>query len=553
MTLRRRDLLGLAGAASALRLEPAASAPIRFQHGVASGDPGARDILLWTRVTPGARDHRPVPVRWTLWRDGQTASSASGTTLATPDRDFTVKVAVHGLEPATDYLFAFEADSVLSPTGRTRTLPEGPTADVVLVAAACQSFTGGLFNAWDAVARLDRVDAVIHLGDYIYEHGPGPDVLGRAAAFPDRAPDPPRELVTLDDYRRRHAQYKSDPDLQAAHARAPFICTLDDHEIANNAWLSGAESHTPGVDGDYAARKAAALRAWFEWMPIREPEDGLTPAALNRVFHFGDLASLAMLETRLTARDRPLAYETDLDDADGRPDVRAFEARRLAPHRRLIGDAQRAWIADTLAASRAAGRPWQLLGNQVLMARVGGPHVGHFSQPWLVDLVTATLPAALRLRVRRMIEVFRLGLPWSLDSWDGYPAERERLYDALSRAGVQPLVLSGDSHAWWVNRLFDQAGRRRAVEFGVTAVTSPSVGDAAPRLPLGEALARANDEVLFCQQTGKGFLRLTLTPEEARADLMTVSTIRAKPYRLSTLRTFRVTRAEDGAGEVAAI
>lgn len=553
MRIRRRDLWGLAGAASAIGASASAAPPVRFLHGVASGDPGASDIVLWTRVTPLQDAAGPVTLRWIVWREGQDAA-ATGLVAAGPDRDFTAKVVVGGLTPATDYLFAFQVDDVVSPSGRFRTLAQDGTEPVVLVVASCQSYPVGLFNAWDAVARMDRIDAVVHLGDYIYEHGPGPDALGREeTALPGRAPDPPRELVTLDDYRRRHAQYKTDPDLQAAHARAPFICVLDDHEIANDAWTGGAQNHTPETEGDFAVRKAAALRAWFEWMPIREPDGGLSPAALNRVFHFGDLASLAMLETRLTARDRQLDYARDLTGAADASDVAAFEARRQDPTRRLIGEAQRRWLSETLGRSRASGKPWQLIGNQILMARVRGPDLGHFDQPWLVNLAMNLFSRPVRQRIARMISIFRLGLPWSLDTWDGYPAERERLYADLAQANVTPIVLTGDSHAWWVNRLADQAGQRRAIEFGVASITSLSAGDAAPQLPLGEALARANEEVLFCRQTGKGFLRLTLTRDAATADLMIVSTIRAKPYRLTTLRSFRIPRAEDGPGEVGTI
>ena len=555
MTLHRRDLLGLFGAGAAGVAAPAAARPVPsvvFNHGVASGDPRPDGVVIWTRVTPTDPAVRTVRVDWSVWRDGDTAASvASGTVEAGPDRDFTVKVPVSGLQPGVEYRYAFTAGETRSTHGRARTLPEGPTPEVVLAVASCQLYPGGLFNAWDAVSKLERVDAVIHLGDYIYEYGAEPDDYGMASgARLNRTPQPPHEIVSLADYRTRHAQYKSDPDLQAAHARAPFICVWDDHEVANDAWTEGAENHTPAAEGDYATRKAAALKAWFEWMPIREPAGGLTPEAIYRSFDFGDLASLLMVETRLLARGEQLRYQTDMPVVDGRPDVAAFEARRNDTARDLLGDSQRHWIRSTLDASRASGKPWQVIGNQVVMASVQGPDITTMASPPQIAGLLATLPAAVRDQVRQSIELFKLGVPFNLDSWDGYPAGRERLYAAFAEAGVQPIVLAGDSHAFWVDDLKDAAGARRGVEFGTSAISSPSPGDAVPRLPLGAALMQANEEVVFCDQSAKGYVLLTLTPDQAKAELRTVSTIFAKPYEAGVLKTFTVAKTADGLGPI---
>lgn len=555
MTLHRRDLLGLFGAGAAGAAAPAAArtvSSVAFLHGVASGDPQPDGMVIWTRVTPADPSVRTVRVDWSVWRDGDAAASvASGTVEAGPDRDFTVKVPVSGLQPGVEYRYAFTAGETRSPHGRVRTLPEGPTPDVVLVVASCQLYPGGLFNAWDAVSRLERVDAIIHLGDYIYEYGAGSDDYGMASGTPlGRRPEPAHEIVSLADYRTRHAQYKSDPDLQAAHARAPFICVWDDHEVTNDAWTRGAENHTTASEGDYATRKAAALKAYFEWMPIREPAGGLTPEAIYRSFEFGDLASLLMVETRLLARGEQLRYLTDMPVVDGRPDVEAFQAKRNDPTRDLLGDAQRDWIQSTLQASRASGKPWQVIGNQVVMARVQGPDISTMASSTQIAGLLATLPAAVRTQVQQSIELFKLGVPFNLDSWDGYPAGRERLYAAFAEAGVQPIVLAGDSHAFWVDDLRDVAGTRRGVEFGTSAISSPSPGDAVPRIPLGAALMQANDEVVFCDQTAKGYVLLTLTPDQARAELRTVSTLFAKPYEAGVLKTFSVAREANGLGPI---
>jgi alkaline phosphatase D len=563
MTLHRRTLLGLLGTGAAVAASPAGArsrGPVTFLHGVASGDPDARSAVFWTRVTPADAAADDIDVILEVARDADFQDVVRRTTglRAQAARDFTVKHDLdgQGLEPGQTYFYRFLTGDAVSPTGRTRTLPAGPTPDVVLAVVSCQLHPGGLFNAYDALSKLERVDAVVHLGDYIYEYGAEADAYGMASgAALNRIPEPPHELLSLADYRTRHAQYKTDPDLQAAHARAPFICVWDDHEVANDSWTGGAENHTGATEGDWATRKAAALKAYFEWMPIREPRTGLTPAAIYRSFDFGDLASLLMVETRLLARGEQLTYQTDMPVVNGRPDVAAFEARRNDPARDLLGDGQRAWIASTLAASRAAGRPWQVIGNQVVMARVQGPDITTMANPLQIAGLLATLPAAVRAQVRQSIDLFKLGVPFNLDSWDGYPAGRERLYAAFAEAGVQPLVLAGDSHAFWVDNLKDAAGDRRAVEFGVSAISSPSPGDAVPRLPLGAALMRANEEVVFCDQSAKGFILLTLTPDQARAELRTVSTIFAKPYEAGVLKTFTVARTTDGLGplmEVAA-
>jgi alkaline phosphatase D len=553
MSLHRRGLLGLISAGAAGASLPAAARTaqsVAFAHGVASGDPRPDGAVIWTRVTPADPSARSVRVDWSVWRDGDASAAVAGGTFETgPERDFTVKIPVTGLQPGVEYRYAFSSGEVRSDQGRVRTLPVGPTPEAVLAVASCQLHPGGLFNAWDAVSKLERLDAVIHLGDYIYEYGAEADAYGMdTGARLNRTPVPAHEIVTLADYRQRHAQYKSDPDLQAAHARAAFICVWDDHEVANDTWTGGAENHTPESEGDFLTRKAAALKAYFEWMPIREPEGGLTESAIYRSFDFGDLASLLMVETRLTARTEPLTYAKDMPMTAAGPDLAAFEAKRNAPDRDLLGDGQRGWIRDTLAASKAAGRPWQVLGNQVVMARVQGPDISKLASRLEIMALMARLKPEVRTQVQQAQQLFSLGVPFNLDSWDGYPAGRERLYAAFAEAGVEPIVLAGDSHAFWVNDLKDASGRRAAVEFGTSAISSPSPGDHVPGVPLGAALNAANEEVVLCDQSAKGYVLLTLTPEQAKAELRTVSTILQRPYRERVLKTFTVTKTATGLG-----
>lgn len=556
MRIDRRRLLSLAGAGAVGAAAPAAAhaqdaGGAAFLHGVASGDPHADSVVLWTRITPPAGSDRPLPVSWRVRALDGEAVVAAGRVEAGAERDFTVKVVAGGLEPGRDYRFDFTVGDLRSPEGRARTLPAGATPDVVMAVVSCQLYPGGLFNAYDAISKLDRLDVVVHLGDYIYEYGAGPDDYGMVAgAQLSRLPQPPHETVTLNDYRLRHAQYKSDADLQAAHARAPFICVWDDHEIANDAWMLGAENHQVESEGGFAARKAAALRAYYEWMPIREPQAGALQEAIQRSFHFGDLASLIMLETRLQGRARQLTYDALPMTAgpDGRPvpDVVAFEALRQTPARDLLGENQRHWLGRELAASHAAGRPWQIVGNQVVTARVKGPDVERMFPAEQVAALLAQLDPEVRRQVEGAIRLFKLGLPFNLDSWDGYPAGRERLYETFKAAAVQPIVLAGDSHAFWVNELHDAAGERRAVEFGTTSISSPSPGDHIGGLPLGAALMAANPEVRFCDQAAKGFIVLRLERDRAEATLQAVSTIFSRPYEVRVVKRFQVTPESSG-------
>lgn len=535
MKIDRRRALALLGLGAAV---PAAAqprgAPVTFDHGVASGDPLQERVVIWTRIS-GGRPGAPVEYSWRVKPlDGRGAERA-GKGVTGPERDYTVKVDVTGLQPGRAYSFQFAADAVASPVGRTRTLPAGPTKDVVMAVASCALYPNGYFNAYQAIADLPRVDVVLHLGDYIYEYG-GPGSYGMNSAVAGERPhDPNREIVTLDDYRRRHAQYKSDPATQAAHARAPWIVVWDDHETANNSFSHGAENHTPDAEGDWDARKAVALKAYYEWMPIREPAPGSDfVQAASRSFQFGDLASLIMIETRLGARDQQLDYATDLTERDGQPDVAAFRARLNDPRRRMMGPRQEHWIEDELARSVRAGHAWQVIGNEVVMGRVLA-----YGRSDLTARELAGLTPAARRRLDQREPLARAGLPVGLDMWDGYPTDRERLYGMFRRSGARPVVLSGDAHSFWANELHDDAGRRVACEFGTTGITSPGAGEIAPGIDTGLAVARVNREVIYNNQVDHGFVLLTLTRQAARADMVAVSTITSRAFTTRKVKSFR--------------
>ncbi|MBW8815067.1 MAG: alkaline phosphatase D family protein [Caulobacterales bacterium] len=539
MTIRRRDALALLGLATATPAAAKGGKPgaVKFLHGVASGDPRTDRVILWTRITP-EQPGAQIAYRWRLNPvDRRAGGAKSGTGVTGPERDYTAKVDVTGLSPGRAYTYEFEAAGVTSPMGRTSTLPAGPVQDFVIAFASCSLYPNGYFNAYQAMADLPRVDLMLHLGDYIYEYGGEKSYGMNSAVAAERPHDPPHECLSLDDYRRRHAQYKTDPALQAAHARAPWILAWDDHETANDSYKDGAENHQPAAEGDWATRKAAALKAYFEWQPIREPKPGQSLAeAGERSFRIGDLATLVMLETRLTARTKQLTYEADLPVVDGKAQVEPFLKKWNDPSHRMMSTAQEAWLGRELESSVKGGQAWQVIASGVVMGRLKPPNPKRDFTP---EQLAGVAPATQR-RIARMQPVADAGLPYGLDMWDGYPADRERVYDRVKAAQARPIVISGDSHAFWANELHDAGGKRVACEFGGTAITSPGA-DEAFGFPSGPAFVKASPEVKFCDQAARGFVRLTLRRGEAVGDLMTVSTIASKDFKTSVLKSFRIT------------
>jgi alkaline phosphatase D len=541
---RRRALVLLGLSAAAPATQTRARGAVSFQHGVASGDPLQDRVMLWTRITAHGSDD--VMYHWSLDPVDRRGGGKRGSGMTGPDRDFTVKVDAVNLDPGRAYTFQFEAGGAKSPLGHTRTLPDGPTKDVVLAVCTCALYPNGYFNAYEAIARLRRVDAVVHLGDYIYEYGgAGSYGMDSPVAF-ERPHDPSHECLSLADYRRRHAQYKTDPQLQAAHARAPWIVVWDDHETANDSWMGGAENHQPATEGDWNVRKAAAIKAYYEWMPIREPAGG--GFSINRSFDFGDLASLFMLETRLTARDHQLYPENELPKEPTLAEVAAYRQRLADPSRKMMSAGQEAWLGRELTASVKAGRPWQVIGNEVVMARLFTPPTRRYMTEPAYAAAKAELSRAGANRLAKIEANAALGLPWGADMWDGYAADRQRFYGLVEKARANAIVVSGDSHAFWANELFDAetGGKRVAVEFGTTAITSPGPGESIAAIPLGDAFAKYNREVLYNNQTAKGFVLLTLTHTLATAELMAVSSIKDRAFTTRAIATYHVTPGPTG-------
>lgn len=599
---RRGALATLAGGAAASGTAACgtpARAPrydgvVAFKHGVASGDPGADRVVIWTRVTPDGGG--AVPVRWVVAHDRDLRDVAkTGELTTTGDRDYTVKIDVQGLKPDARYFYGFLCGDKRSPVGCTRTLPAGGARELKLGVVSCSNYPFGFFNAYEALSKQD-VDLVLHLGDYIYEYGLN-GYGGDVAVQLGRTPRPEVEIVTLGDYRLRHAQYKEEPELQAAHAIAPWIVVWDDHEVANDSWAGGAENHNPeNNEGEWDARKRAAMQAYYEWLPIRDPEAGKPFEAINRSFQWGDLATIIMIETRLLARTQQLDYAKDLgpatmawdagraippgaarpasaqvlplyvDTATGRPitdwarvrglnprqlpagvailpDIEGFKRGKLAdPKRALLGAPQEAWLGDELDKSKRAGSAWQILGNQTVMAQVDAPDFSRLPASLVAKLET------LQPGIGRFLQLTRFKPPFNLDGWDGYPAQRGRLYDLFAKSGAHPIVVTGDSHTAWANEL--HAGEARiGAEFACTSVTSPGTGDYVKDIgvDVGKAFVDANRDVKWHDPDHRGFTVLTLRREEAVADFYTVSTILSKEYQTQKVASFRV-KPETGPG-----
>ncbi|MCB2074142.1 MAG: alkaline phosphatase D family protein, partial [Novosphingobium sp.] len=438
---RRRTLAGLAGGAALAALpfpllaRPETENPV-FRHGVASGDPDAGSVVLWTRVTADAS----VEVEWELAETpGFAAILQSGRMTATPASDHTVKLLAQGLKPGGTYYYRFRALGATSPVGRARTLPEGGLDRLGIALASCSNYAFGYFNAYEAIARDADVDFVLHTGDYIYEYGAdgwGGDVARKIG----RVHEPANEIVSLTDYRQRHAQYKTDRGSRAMHAAHTLLACWDDHESANNPWTGGAENHQSETEGDWPSRRAASIRAYYEWLPVREPEwlahKGRSRMQFWRSYRFGDLATLCTLETRHTARARQIDYMAHADAIASKEDAARFRRDVLGePGRRMLAPELEADLAAALSRSVREGQPWRLIGNPMPIARTDVPD--------LVSLGILPDPADdpdASGSAKALAWKGKWNLPFYPDTWDGYPWARERLYDLSRRAGAGDLV-----------------------------------------------------------------------------------------------------------------
>jgi alkaline phosphatase D len=497
-----------------------------FKHGVASGDPLSDRVMLWTRVTAPAPG--TLNIEWQVASDERFGVIVARGTLATgPERDYTVKVDASGLQPASTYFYRFLMGSESSPIGRTRTLPVGGVSQARLAVVSCSNFPSGYFNVYADIAKRSDIDVVLHLGDYIYEYGRVGYASQLAIAI-DRESAPDHEILTLADYRQRHAQYRTDGDLRALHARFPMIAVWDDHDLADNAWSGGAANHDEADEGSFAARRAAAVQAYHEWLPTRLP-DPANPLLIYRSFDFGTLASLHMLDTRLIGRERQLTIDQYLGgEAD-------------APTRQLLGQPQVDWLAARMAASAGT---WQVLGQQVLMMRMTIPLsiATDFNAETLAAYVAAkALPDSARSDSQRAL-LAQQNVPYNMDAWDGYPAARDAVLAMARNQGKNLVSLAGDTHNAWAGNLTDGSGQRVGVEFGTASVSSPGFERALPLIAndlLADGFLRMVEDLRYAETSKRGYAVLTLTPVEARCEFVEISTVLSRDYSARTAATLR--------------
>lgn len=447
-----------------------------FYHGVASGDPLHDRVIIWTRVTP--IDSLPsISVRWEIATQKDFSSILHSDTLSTsPLRDYTVKVDVTGLSPGTNYFYRFVAFGKTSMVGETKTLPQEVPDSVRFAVVSCANWEFGYFNAYARIAERE-LDAVIHLGDYIYEYATGK--YGNKNA--DRKNLPSHEIVTLRDYRTRYSQYHLDEGLRKARQHHPFITVWDDHEVANDVYISGAQNHQP-EEGDFMTRKQAATKAYYEWMPVREGEK------LYRSFSYGNLCDLIMLDERLEGRVKPLDSLEDPAYAN--------------EYRTMLGQQQLDWFEAELK----NGQSWKVIGNQVMFT----PLDQHAVNP-------------------------NQGV--NLDSWGGYPLERNKIADFLQSNAIRDVVfLTGDTHASWAFEVINDARTSSnkstkspfAVELGTTSVSSGNANEYASDAEVIERekkLLRSNPHLKYTNQRDHGYLLLTLTQQRATAQWFFVASL----------------------------
>ncbi|WP_097262871.1 alkaline phosphatase D family protein [Streptomyces sp. TLI_55] len=473
-----------------------------FLHGVASGDPLPDGILLWTRVTPvaaaipGSGLGPDTEVSWIVATDKAfTNIVAKGSVTATAASDHTVKADVRGLAPATTYWFRFSAGGTDSPAARTRTAPAADAAvsNLRFGVVSCANWEAGYFAPYRHLATRGDLDAWLHLGDYIYEYGTG-EYGTRDTVVRQHAPT--HEILTLADYRVRHGKYKTDADLQALHAVAPVVAIWDDHEFANDAWSGGAENHTEGTEGTWAARQAAAKQAYFEWMPVRPAIAGTT----YRRLRFGKLVDLSLLDLRSFRSQQVSVGNGSVDD----------------PDRTLTGRAQLDWLKAGLKSSDTT---WRLVGNSVMIS------------PFAIGSLSADLLKPLA----KLLGLPQEGLALNTDQWDGYTDDRRELLAHLRSNAIRNTVfLTGDIHMAWANDVPVDAGTyplsaSAATEFVVTSVTSDNLDDLV-KVPEGtvSALAApiikaANRHVHWVDTDRHGYGVLDITADRAQMDYYVVS------------------------------
>ncbi|MEP1421542.1 MAG: alkaline phosphatase D family protein [Erythrobacter sp.] len=527
----RRGMFALAGASAAVAATPAVAQSFGkgFTHSVASGEPHSSSVLLWTRFVADGE----TTLKWQVSESQDFADLVSeGEAAASPGRDFCTKVIAKGLSPDRWYFYRFLAPSgTVSPTGRTRTLPVGPTPNFRMAVFSCANFGFGYFNAYAHAAEANEVDLAVHLGDYIYEYG-GDTYPAENQRHPDRSTAPGDEIVALADYRLRYASYRADRDLQRLHQVLPMIAVWDDHESANDSWKDGAQNHQSETEGDWETRKEIAKRVYREWMPVSDE-----PYA---AYDVGDLATLFRIDTRLEGRDQQFdlagiiaGKETPEAMVEALTTFR--DGEYVNPERQLLGQRQEEWLGKGLKNSTERGATWQVLVQQVLIGKLSSPK-------GITGLLGDNVPEFARARLTAAAMAAEADVPLNMDAWDGYPAARNRVFDAAQMANANLVVLAGDTHNAWA---FDLAheGKAVGVEFGTSSVSSPgfeSYLSALPPAVLESALVGANEQLKWADTSQRGYMVVDLTPEAASCEFRFVVGTKKRSTQLAATKRLNV-------------
>ncbi|MBE4220998.1 alkaline phosphatase D family protein [Vibrio parahaemolyticus] len=543
MSLSRRDFMkvvsstavatGLIGCGS----DDNESVAVSFEHGVASGDPTQTQVIIWTRVTTAASY---VDVSWQVASDMEFSNVVqSGVFTTDTGRDFTVKVDVQNLNANSQYYYRFMVGEMMSEVGQTQTLPEDGVEKASMAVVSCANYPAGYFHVYREILNQHEqspFDVVLHLGDYIYEYGAGGYASEDAAAL-GREPSKGAECITLDDYRKRYAQYRQDADLQALHAKLPMIAVWDDHELANDTWKNGAENHQDD-EGSFIDRRAAAAAAWTEWLPVRE--NTFSNMLIYRQFSFGSLVNLMMLDTRLVGRDKPLDYFSL--SAPTMEAIGGLVVQSRSADRELLGTEQLAWLMKEFNTHDAK---WNVLGQQVLMSRMELPSSVMTAMFQLFTSTEEKKTEAL-LAVNTAITGYLadpsadpISLPYNLDAWDGYYVEREKVYQLAKASSGNFVCLAGDTHNAWASELKDVSNNPIGVEFATSSVSSPGLEEYLALDPVAIAqmeytLPHLVSELQWADIKQRGFMRVTFTADAAQSTWYLVSTIKDKKYQVTT-------------------
>ncbi|MBL3656144.1 alkaline phosphatase D family protein [Fulvivirga sediminis] len=520
-----------------------------FFEGVASFDPTQDRVVLWSRYTPATNETGKPAIILDVATDTDFKTVvASETVEVDAGSDNTIYVDVSNLKSNTRYYYRFrnEMTATISVIGQTKTLPAaGEVTQINLAVLSCSNYQSGLFNVYGAVAQSEA-DVVVHLGDYIYEYPAGGYGTSELTAQLGRRHEPTGEIIALDDYRTRYRQYRRDPQLQEAHRLKPFICVWDDHEIANDAYTDGAENHQDN-EGSFEVRKSNAIQAWAEYLPARVSDN----AKIYRSFDLGGIVNLMMLDTRIIGRNKQLSY-SDYFTPSGL-DREAFLADWMDDDRTILGQEQLSWLQGQLSGSGAA---WQVLGNQVLMGKVHIPLellmttaeiTANGVTPELFKKYNELVEQLVTIKSRMMKndpsltneEIGRVqnALPYNLDSWDGYPAEREVVFAAA--AGKKLISIAGDTHNAWHIDLTDAQGHRVGAELATSSVSSPGFDgifgtDPAVIDPFEQSLQLLINDLKYLNASDRGYVMASFTQSEANSEWRFVSTLATENISTTT-------------------